>query len=112
MGQLADARARVAQAAAEEEQSRVKLASAEKDLKALQARWKEVEREANEGKKTLASMKSEVDKFRQRVQQCAWSEEQDRAMEESLREARNAVRSTSEVRAHAQHGSDLWSNLR
>ncbi|KAI0086823.1 condensin complex subunit SMC2 [Irpex rosettiformis] len=98
MGQLADARARVAQAAAEEEQSRVKLASAEKDLKGLQTRWKEVEREANEGKKTLASMEGEVEKFRQRVRQCAWSEEQDRAMEESLREARNGVRSASEQR--------------
>ncbi|KAI0698009.1 condensin complex subunit SMC2 [Cytidiella melzeri] len=98
MGQLADARARVAQAAAEEEQSRVKLASAQKDLKALQARWKEVEREANDGKKNLAAMKSEVEKFRQRVQQCAWNEEQDLAIEEGLRDARNAVRIASEHR--------------
>ncbi len=97
MGQLADARARVAQAAAEEEQSKVKLASAEKDLKALLARWKEVEREANEGKKTLTAMQGEVETFRQRVQQCAWSEEQEQAMESGLREARSAVRSAVEV---------------
>ena len=40
MGQLADARARIAQAAAEEEQSKVKLASAEKELKALDVQVK------------------------------------------------------------------------
>jgi structural maintenance of chromosome 2 len=97
MGQLADARARLAQAAAEEEQSKLKLASAEKELKALQARWKEVEREANDGKKNLEAMKAEVEKFRKRVDQCAWDEEQDRELETNLNAARSAARSASEV---------------
>ncbi|KAI0337135.1 condensin complex subunit SMC2 [Trametopsis cervina] len=98
MGQLAEAQAKVAQAAAEEEQSRVKLANAEKELKAFQARWKEVEREASDGKKNLAAMKAEVERFSQRVQQSSWNEEQEVTLENGLREARQAVRTATEQR--------------
>lgn len=98
MGQLADARARLAQATAEEEQCRVKLVNAEKELKSLQARWKEVEREANDGKKNVTVMKAEVERFRQRVAQCGWDEQRDSAMEEALGQARSAVRQLTEVR--------------
>jgi structural maintenance of chromosome 2 len=51
MGQLADAKAKLAQATAEEEQSRVKLGMSEKELKTLEGRWKEVEREVGDGKR-------------------------------------------------------------
>lgn len=50
MGQLADARARLAQAAAEEEQSRVKLGMAEKALKGLEKLSKEVEKRKGKAK--------------------------------------------------------------
>lgn len=98
MGQLADARARLAQATAEEQQGRTKLASAEKDLKALQARWKDVEREAGEGKRNLAAMKTEVEKARRKLEQSGWNAEKEREGEANLRDAKNAVRDGTEVR--------------
>ena len=97
MGQLADARARLAQATAEEQQSRTKLASAEKDLKTLQARWKDVEREAGEGKRNLAAMKTEVDKAKRKLEQSGWSAEREKEGETALREAKSAVREWTEV---------------
>ncbi len=53
MGQLAEAKARIAQGKAEEEQSRVKLGMREKELQALQKKMKEVEREAGDSAKML-----------------------------------------------------------
>lgn len=97
MGQLADARARLAQATAEEEQSRVKLASAEKDLKALQARWKDVEREAGEGKRNLTAMEAEVEKARQKLDRTGWNVEKEQEGEVALRDAKNEVREWTEV---------------
>src|SRR5258708_22806699 len=51
MGQIADARARLAQAAAEEEQVRVKLDMSRRELGELEKRWKAVEREAGQGER-------------------------------------------------------------
>ncbi|GJE94134.1 condensin complex subunit SMC2 [Phanerochaete sordida] len=98
MGQLADARARQAQSSAEEEQSRVKLASAEKDLKALQARSKDLERESSEGKRNLAAMKTEVEKVRQKLERTGWSAQKEAEGEVTLRNARNEVRELTERR--------------
>ncbi|KIP05073.1 hypothetical protein PHLGIDRAFT_129125 [Phlebiopsis gigantea 11061_1 CR5-6] len=98
MGQLADARARLAQATAEEQQSRTKLTSAEKDLKTLQARWKDVEREAGEGKRNLTAMKTEVDKARRKLEQSGWNAEKERDGEAGLREAKSTVRDWTERR--------------
>ena len=53
LGQIADARGRASEARAEEEQANVKLQMSEKELKALQERWKAVEREANDGARKL-----------------------------------------------------------
>ena len=61
MGQLADAKARQAHAAGEEEQSRLKLGMSQKELKALEKRWKEVEKEAGEGKRKLKEKETEVE---------------------------------------------------
>lgn len=97
MGQLADARARLAQATAEEEQSKVKLSSAEKDLKALQARFKDVERDASEGKRNLAAMKTEVEKARRKLEQSGWNAEKEAQGETALRNARNEVRNLTDV---------------
>ena len=98
MGQLADAKARLAQATAEEEQSKVKLGMSEKELKTLESRWKEVEREAGDGKKNLEAMKAEVDKFRRRVDECGWSADKEREGETALRTAKDQARQFTEVR--------------
>jgi structural maintenance of chromosome 2 len=46
MGQIADARGRLDQAAAEEQQARVKLDMSRRELGELEKRWKAVEWEA------------------------------------------------------------------
>ncbi len=56
MGQIADARARLAQAAAEEEQIRVKLEMSRRELGELEKRWKAVEREAGQGERDIKKM--------------------------------------------------------
>lgn len=98
MGQLADAKARLTQATAEEEQSRVKLGMAEKDLKGLQARWKEVEREAGDGKRQLGNMQADVEKIKRRVAESGWSTEKEQQTEIKVRSARGEVRQLTEVR--------------
>lgn len=103
MGQLADAKARLAQASAEEEQSRVKLGMSEKELKTLEGRWKEVEREAGEGKKNLEVMKVTVEKFRKKVAECGWSADKEREGEIALRTAKGEVRQFTEVCRLFQH---------
>lgn len=97
MGQLADAKARLAQANTEEEQSRQKLAMNQKDLKALEARWKEVEREASEGQKRLQAMRAEVQAFKNNVAQSGWSAEKDQEDEVARRNAKAEVRLLTEV---------------
>ena len=98
MGQLAEAKSRVAQAATEAEQSAKKLSMAEKELKAHQARWKEVEREAGDGKKQLSAMQAEIEKFRRKIAETGWTVEREEQVETALREARAEVRKLTEVR--------------
>ena len=98
MDQLADARARHAQAQAEEEQCRTKLAMAEKDKKTLEGRWKAVEREANDGRKNLENMKAEVEKLQKKVAECGWSEEKEKQVDVDWRAAKEDLRQAAEVR--------------
>lgn len=97
MGQLADAKARLAQASTEEEQSKQRLAMSQKELKTLESRWKEVELEAGEGQKRLKAMQAEVENFRKKVAQAGWSEEKEREGETALRNAKAEVRQLTEV---------------
>ena len=100
MGQLAEARSRIAQAETEAEQSRVKLGMNEKELKALQAKWKEVEREAGDGRRQLDAMQAEVAKFKKKVADSGWNSEKEQEVENALREARLEVRRLTEVNIH------------
>ena len=99
MGQLADAKARQAQGAAEEEQSRMKLSMNEKELKSTEAKRKELEKEAHQGQRNLANMKAQVNKLRQQLAECGWSAEQQQASEMELRKAREQARQLTEVSA-------------
>ncbi|KAF8631642.1 hypothetical protein AX17_005044 [Amanita inopinata Kibby_2008] len=98
MGQIAEARARAAQAAAEEEQSKVRLGMAEKELKALENRWKDVEREAGDGKKRVERMKQEVEGCKAKLAKCRWNAELESQNDMKLREARSAVRDLTNER--------------
>ena len=66
MGQIADARARLAQAAAEEEQARVKLNMNSRELGELEEWWKAVEREAGQGERGIKTMQVEVESLRKK----------------------------------------------
>ncbi|KAG6902142.1 hypothetical protein C0995_003899 [Termitomyces sp. Mi166 len=92
MGQLAAAKGRIAQGQAEEEQAKVKLGMSEKELKTLEARWKEVERDARDGQKNLEAKKAAVEECRKKLERCGWNEEKERDGEERLRTAKAAVR--------------------
>jgi structural maintenance of chromosome 2 len=98
MGQLADARSRIAQGEAEEEQSKVKLGMSEKELKTLEGRWKEVEKEAQKGKRNVEAMQASVQDHRRKVAESGWSEEMEKAGDAKLREAKAEVRSLNDVR--------------
>ncbi|KAH8113153.1 condensin complex subunit SMC2 [Phellopilus nigrolimitatus] len=98
MGQLADAKARLAQAAAEEEQSRVKLSMSQKDLKILEKRWKEVEKEAGDGRRNLEAKQREVESLRKKVDASGWSTEKETQSEMALRASKAEVRQLTEER--------------
>lgn len=97
MGQIADAKVRLAQATTEEEQSRMQLGMSEKELKGLEARWKDVEREAGEGKRNLESMRVEVEKFRTKVAQSGWNVEREQQGQKQLNDAKAEVRRLTDV---------------
>ncbi|EMD35993.1 hypothetical protein CERSUDRAFT_156737 [Gelatoporia subvermispora B] len=98
MGQLADAKARLAHASTEEEQHKMELGMKENELKALQAKWKEVEREAGEGKKNLERMQAEVGKLRRKLADSGWDAEKQLEGENILKAAKAEVRSSTEQR--------------
>ncbi|KAH7886786.1 condensin complex subunit SMC2 [Phlebopus sp. FC_14] len=98
MGQLADAKARLAQGTAEEEQNHVKLAMSKKELKALETKWKDVEKDAAQGQRSLENLKSELSKLKHQVADCGWSAEQQQSSEAGLRTARGEVRQLTEGR--------------
>ncbi|KAI0067407.1 condensin complex subunit SMC2 [Artomyces pyxidatus] len=98
MGQLADAKARLAHAVAEEEQSRVRLGMSETELKALEARWKAVEREAGDGARKLSQTKGEIDKRKQKLASSGWSADLERERELALRAAKEDVARLTEER--------------
>ena len=97
MGQLADAKARLAQGAAEEEQSKVKLAMSEKELVNLEARMKAFAKEAGDNLKRLENLKATVQACQAKVTGSGWSAEKDKQLDIQLREARETVKNLQDV---------------
>ena len=115
MGQIADARARLAQAAAEEEQVRVKLDMSRRELGELEKRWKAVEREAGQGERDIKRMQGEVEILRKKADSTGWNEEKEHASEETLRKAKDDAMRCSRVRAlysPREQGTQLQGTLR
>ncbi|KAF8308761.1 condensin complex subunit SMC2 [Clavulina sp. PMI_390] len=98
LGQLADAKARMAAASTEEEQSRMRMSMLEKELKDKELKWKAVEKDAGEGAKSLARGKKEVEALQKKLDATGWNEAQEAEAVKVLREAREAVRSLTEER--------------
>ncbi|KAG8215877.1 condensin complex subunit SMC2 [Butyriboletus roseoflavus] len=103
LGQIAEAKARQAQGTAEEEQNRLKLLMNEKGLRALEARWKDVEKDAHQGKQNLAKLKGELDKLKRQLAECGWSTEQQQQCDSELRAARGVVNERTEARDAVKH---------
>ena len=101
LGQLADAKARLAQSTAEEEQTRRKLNLRDKELAELEVKWKKVEKEAGDGRKSLEAAKKELDGVRKKVEATGWSVEKDAQVETEIRQAKANVRAMTEVRGLA-----------
>jgi structural maintenance of chromosome 2 len=97
LGQMADAKARLAQATAEEEQTRRKLALREKELADLEVKWKNVEKEAGDGRKTLEIARIDLANVKKKVDTTGWNADKDAHLEEELRHAKANVRSAAEV---------------
>jgi len=98
MGQIA-ARARLAQAAAEEEQARVKLDMSRRELSEFEKRWKAVEREASQGKRDTKRMQAVVENLRKKVDTTGWSAEKEQA-NEALRRAKDDTMRHKQVRVY------------
>lgn len=102
MGQIADARARMTQAAAEENQAKVQLDMSEKELKELQARWKTVEREAEDGKKKLEAAKREAEGIQEQMRNCKWNQEKEDQLQKQLQDTQEEIRRLGAVRLSLQ----------
>lgn len=100
MGQLADARARIAQAAAEEQQSKVKLSMNEKELTALEKKMQAFAKEAEDNMKKLENVKAAVEGIEGKIKSSGWSAEQDKDLDRQLREARDLCKNLAEVRIY------------
>jgi hypothetical protein len=97
MGALADARARIAQGAAEEQQSKVKLGMSEKELAELEQRNRAFAKEAENYMKKIDNIKAAVQAIEAKIVNCGWSQEKDQDLEKQLREAREEVKNLTEV---------------
>ncbi|KAF4622118.1 hypothetical protein D9613_009303 [Agrocybe pediades] len=102
MGQLADARATIAKAAAEEQQSKVKLSMSEKELVDLENRMRTFEKEAADNVKKLENIKAAVQAIEAKVNSSGWSAEREQELERQLREAHNQVKSLYEKREYTR----------
>lgn len=97
LGQLADAKARLAQGTAEEEQTRRKLSLREKELAELEVKWKKVEKEAGDGRKSLEAARDELEGVRKQVDATGWSHAKDAQLEADMRQAKSNLRVMTEV---------------
>ena len=80
MGQLAEAKARLAAAGTEAEQAKVRITMAEKELKDKEPRAKKAEKEGEGLIKELATKRADAEKLRAKVQGAGWDEGKEREL--------------------------------
>ncbi|EIW72205.1 nuclear condensin complex protein [Tremella mesenterica] len=86
MGQLAEAKARLAQAGTEAEQAKVRIGAAEKEIKEKEPRAKKAEKEGEGALKELASKRADIEKLKKRVEAAGWDDNKEREMLEKQAE--------------------------
>lgn len=75
----------------------MKLGMSQNELKALEAKWRDVERDAQDGKKNLDVISAEVEKLKKQVVDSGWSEEAEQRNQQQLDGARRDYRNLTEV---------------
>lgn len=78
MGQLAEAKARLAAAGTEAEQAKVKITMAEKEIKDKEPRAKKAEKEGEGLIRELATKRADAEKLRAKVSGAGWDEDRER----------------------------------
>ncbi|KZT34133.1 condensin complex subunit SMC2 [Sistotremastrum suecicum HHB10207 ss-3] len=104
LGQLSSAKQRLSQESAEEEQFRRKIAMKERELKALEERWKGVENEMEDQKQRVERGEREIEELKHAIERSGWDDEKIRESDEKLREAKIAVRNLAERRDNLRQG--------
>ncbi|KAJ3835823.1 condensin complex subunit SMC2 [Lentinula raphanica] len=102
MGQIADARARIAQGAAEEKQARMNLDMSTRELADLEAQFKKVEKDAGDGKKRLETTQKALADAQKRLAVCGWTEEKEQEGEARGGQLRSQVRQLNEQHERAR----------
>lgn len=87
LGQIADAKKRMAMAASEEQSHQIKLEMSVKDLKEKEAKRKQLEKEGGEGRKTLDAGKQELEKLRRQVEGTGWNAEKEQEARNEMAQA-------------------------
>ncbi|ODO05464.1 hypothetical protein I350_04514 [Cryptococcus amylolentus CBS 6273] len=98
LGQLAEAKARLATAGTEAEQAKVKISMAEKELKDKEPRAKKAEKDGSGLIKELETKRVQVEKLREMVGKAGWNEDQEREMLESQAEHQSQMADLMEKR--------------
>jgi len=76
----------------------MKLGMSQNELKTLEAKWRDVERDAQDGRKRLDVISAEVEKLKKQVLDSGWSEEAEQRSQQQLNDARRDYRNLTEVR--------------
>ena len=103
MGQLAEAKAKIAQGAAEEEQAKVKLNMQQKELGALEARLKAHAKDAGDNAKKVENLVKGLKDLEKKVEACGWSVGKENELESTMRDGRGEVKALTEVRNSSLH---------
>ncbi|WWC72293.1 uncharacterized protein I206_106255 [Kwoniella pini CBS 10737] len=91
MGQLAEAKAKLAAAGTEAEQAKVKMGLAEKEIKEKEPRAKKAEKEGEGLIKELAAKKALAEKLRKQVENADWDEGKERELLELQAEHQSKI---------------------
>lgn len=107
MGQLADAKQKIAQGSAEEEQAKMKLGMQKKQLADLEAKVKNHAKEAGENMKKLETLTKKLKEFERKVDETGWNLEKENNLEVMLKQAREDVKRLTEVGIIDQRPNDF-----
>lgn len=100
MAHLSNAKARLAQATAEEEQTRRKISMKEKEINDLKEKWTTMETEIHTGHQVVKKKRSEVEQLMKRREEMPWGEEKERGLVDRGTRLRQELKAKMEVRDH------------